>query len=275
VHVPKGKAAPPRYKAATVTSATAPSDIIGTTRDVALGEGWFALESHRGQRFRWAKESASIYVAVLDSAQALLRLVVEPGPGLGAAPLKLEARLPDGTVLGTATVVTKQPVTFALPPEHPRAYVVQLQADGGGKSLSTDSRILNFRAFEVGVERRVDVLPSWAVPGKGFYALERLGGDTFRWVSNDAVISLHPARGDRLSFDVEPGPGVGSKAFTLSVRDGTGKELAAENIASRTTIDLALAGLQGDRIVLHTGDGGETVKTDPRELNFRIFAVER
>jgi len=259
-----------------VASATAPSDIVAETRDVALGEGWFPLETFRGERFRWACDGdVSVHVAVLDSTQALLRLVVEPGPGLGSQPLELAARLKDGTVLGTATIATKQPVTFALPPGSPRAYTVLLRAAGGGKTLSTDTRVLNFRAFEVGVERRVDVLPSWAVPGKGFYPLEHLGGSTFRWVSNDAEILLHATRDDHLAFDVEPGPGVGSKPFALSVRDSTGNERAKINVASRKTVNLALSEFQGDRIVLHTDDGGQTVKTDPRVLNFRVFAVTR
>ena len=258
-----------------MNTANAPSDIVGESRDVALGEGWFPLETHRGQQFRWAKDDAAINVAVLDNAQALLRVVVEPGPGLGHKPLELEARLQDGTTLGRATVAGKGPVTFALPPESPRAHTVLLRAAGGGKTLTTDSRILNFRAFEVAVERRVDVVPSWALPGKGFYALERLGGFTFRWVSNDAEITLHPSHGDVLSFDVEPGPGVSSKEFALSVRDAAGKELMTERIASRTTVHVPLKGLEGDRIVLHTDDGGQAVKTDPRELNFRLFASVR
>lgn len=253
---------------------TSPPDIIGATRDVALGDGWFPLETHRGQHFRWARDRASVEVAVLGSAQAILRVVVEPGPGLGEGPLKLEARLQDGTVLGNATVATKQAVSFALPPENPRAYVVVLRADGGGKTLESDARILNFRAFEVAVERRADVLPSWATPGKGFYTLERLAGDTFRWVSNDAAIALHAARGEALRFDVEPGPGVGSKPFALSIRNTAGEELMVENIASRTTVLVPLTGLRGDRIVLHTDDGGQTVKSDPRVLNFRVFAAE-
>jgi hypothetical protein len=244
-------------------------------RDVALGDGWFPLESHRGQHFRWAKNDATFYLAVLDSTQSLLRLVVEPGPGLGAKPLELKVLLEDGTSLGRATVTSKQVVTFPLPPENPRTYTVLLRATSGGKTLTTDSRILNFRAFEIGVERRADVFPAWAVPGKGFYELEVMGGSKFRWVTNDAEIYLHASRGNTLTFDVEPGPGVGSKKFALSVRNSTGKELASEQIATRTTVHVPLETLEGDRIVLHTDEGGQTVKTDPRVLNFRLFATAR
>lgn len=260
---------------AAVISTTASSDIVGEMRDVALGEGWYPLETFRGQQFRWAQKNATVHVAVLDSTQALLRLVVEPGPGLGAKPLELEALLEDGTALGRATVTSKQPVAFPLPPESPRAHRVLLRAAGGGKTLTSDSRVLNFRAFEVGVERRADVLPSWAVPGKGFYELELMGGSTFRWVSNDGEITVHPSHRDVLSFDVEPGPGVGSKKFTLSVRDSAGTELASEQIASRATVHVPLADFDGDRLVLHTDDGGQTVKTDPRVLNFRLFVATR
>jgi hypothetical protein len=250
-------------------------DIIGPTRDVALGDGWFPLEIYRDHRFRWAENDATVHVAVLDGVQTVLRLVVEPGPGLGHQPLELTALLQDGSVLGRATVTTKQVVTLALPAEYPRAYTVTLRAAGGGKSISTDSRILNFRAFEIALERRPDVFPAWAVPGSGFYPLEQLGGATFRWVSNDAQVALSAGRPAQLVFDVEPGPGVGSKPFLLSVRDAGGAELSSLQIPSRTTVRVPVAGLESDGIVLHTDGGGQVVKTDPRALNFRVFAVQR
>jgi hypothetical protein len=193
-----------------------------------------------------------VNIAVLDSAQTLLRLVVEPGPGLGRKPLKLSAWLEDGTQLGTATVVSKEVVTFPLPPESPRAYRVLLRAEGGGQALKSDGRVLNFRAFEVAAERRVDVLPSWAIPGRGFYALEHMAGSTFRWVSNDAEIALHPARGKQLALDVEPGPGVGSKPFVLLVLDAAAKEIVTQRVASRTIVEVPLGGVEGERIVLRT-----------------------
>lgn len=257
-------------------AALAPTDIVADSRDIALGDGWYALETYRGQRFRWASNDVSVNVAVLDAAQALLQLVVEVGPGLGQDPLELTARLEDGTTLGTAIVKTKAPVSFALPPAFPRAYRVILSVRGGGKKGSyNDPRILNFRAFSIAVEHRPDVMPAWAVPGKGFYGLERFDDATYRWVSNDAEIALHADAGDTLTFDVEPGPGVGSKPFVLHVVDATGRECVAADITSRTTVRVPTSGLGGSRLVLRTDGGGETVANDPRVMNFRVFAPQR
>jgi hypothetical protein len=259
-----------------VTAATVPADIVASTRDVALGDGWFPLESYRGQQFRWAENDVTVNVAVLDSVQTLLVLVVEVGPGLGGNPLELTARLDDGTSLGTVKIKTKGPASFPLPPDSPRAYRVTLSVRGGGKKTGyNDPRILNFRAFSVNLERRVDVLPAWAVPGKGFYVVEQLGDATYRWVSNDAEIALHETSPATLAFDVEPGPGVDSKPFALKVLDADGVTLQTADITSRTTVRVPTAGQAGKRIVLHVDGGGATVPNDPRIMNFRVFAEAR
>jgi len=98
-------------------------------------------------------------------------------------------------------------------------------------SSPNDARILNFRVFEVVVERRSDVMPAWAKPAKGFYPLESHAGSVFRWVGNDAVIGLHSVHGDTLVFDVESGPGLDSKPFTLHVRRPDGADVASQDTA--------------------------------------------
>lgn len=258
-----------------MTSIATPVDILPQTRDVALGENWFPLETYRGQSFRWVDNDAVIHLATLDQDQAMLRIVVEPGPGAGQKPLEISARLSDGTVIRTLSVTSKQSVTFDLPPESPRVFTLTLHCEGGGKAGFSDPRILNFRVFEIALDRRVDVFPAWAKPTKNFYTLEDHAGQRFRWVSNDAVIELHHVRGDELLFDVESGPGMESKPFSLEVKAPDGSTVATAKVGERTEVRIPLAGSDIPSLTLHAEGGGKTVKTDPRVLNFRVFPPAR
>jgi hypothetical protein len=258
-----------------MTSIAAPTDIVPGTRDIALGENWFPLESYRGQSFRWADNDAVIHAATLDSVQSVLRFVVEPGPGMGQKPLEISVRLSDGTELRKATVTSKQAVTIDLPPESPRVFSLVLHAEGGGKASFNDPRTLNFRVFEITLERRSDVFPAWAKPAQNFYPLEHHAGQHFRWVSNDATVELHGVHGGELRFDVESGPGLESKPFTLDIKTPDGTSIASARVGERTTVTVPLGAVAGASVLtLHVEGGGKPLKTDPRVLNFRVFACE-
>jgi hypothetical protein len=257
-----------------MTSIATSSDIIPGSHDIALGERWFPPEQHRGLAFRWVENDAVVHVAALTPLRHALRVVVEPGPGVGLEPFTLSAREPDGTELGSFVVASKQVVTFPLPPERPRVFSITLHAAAGGKSSPNDARVLNFRVFALGVERTSDVFPAWAEPRDGFYALERHAGSEFRWVGGDATIAVHRVHGDTLSFDAESGPGLGSKPFQLLVAGPDGTALAAPEVASRTTVHVPLRALEdGGSLTLHAQGGGRAVTDDPRTLNFRVFAA--
>lgn len=257
-----------------MTSTAASTDIVPGTPDVALGSGWYPLETYRGLSFRWVQNDAVVNVAALEAVQHALRLVVEPGPGVDLKAFELTVNLADGTPLGSATVVSKQVVKFELPPDRPRVFTVLLHAKGGGKPNASDPRILNFRIFEIAVDRTADVFPAWAKPGKGFYSLETQGGQAFRWVSNDGAIALHKVRDAELVFDVESGPGHDSKPFALRVKRPDGKEVVMAQIATRTRVRVPLSGLDDvDALTLHADGGGTMVKGEPRTLNFRVFSA--
>ena len=259
-----------------MTSIAMPSDIIPHTHDIALGDRWFPPEQHRGLAFRWVENDAVVHVAALGPLRHALRVVVEPGPGVGLAPFTLSALLPDGTELGSFVVASKQVVTVSLPPESPRVFSVTLHADAGGRASPNDRRVLNFRVFELCVQRTSDVFPAWADARDGFYALERHAGSEFRWVGGDATIAVHRVHGDTLSFDAESGPGLGSKPFQLQVAGPDGRVLAATEVASRTTVRVPLRALEnGGSLTLRAQGGGRAVTDDPRTLNFRVFAAER
>jgi polysaccharide pyruvyl transferase WcaK-like protein len=248
------------------------SDIVPDRDDIALGEGWYPAELAGGEAFRWVENDAVVHVAALRPVEHALALIVEPGPGVGGRPFELSVRLTDGRELGRVRIASKQPVAFALPPESPRIFSVVLHAVGGGAASPNDPRVLNFRVFDVAVERLADVFPAWATPGQGFYPLERHAGDTFRWVGGDASIAIHPAHGHALTFDVESGPGFASQSFTLQVEGTDGSPIATFEVGSRATVTVPLDGLSaGAGLLLRADGGGRRVDGDPRVLNYRIF----
>ncbi len=112
--------------------------------------------------------------------------------------------------------------------------------------------------------------------GAGWFPLETYAGETFRWVGNDAEVVVERTDARALTFEVEPGPGVGSKPFTLRVLDGAGAEIMAAEVRGRQRIEIPLpAGLGGSAIFrLHADGGGLPTPSDPRTLNFRVFKLE-
>jgi hypothetical protein len=248
-------------------------DIVPPSGDVALGEGWYPLERAGETVFRWVEGRALVHVAALRPVRHVLHLAVEPGPGVGLAPFPLTASLADGRELGTATVAGKQTVRFDLPPESPSLFSVALSASGGGRTSAADPRVLDFRVFAVAVERIADVFPSWAVPAAGFHPLERDGAETFRWIGGEAIVELHPSRRDRLEFDAESGPGMRSRPFRLRVVRPDGTELVDLEVGTRTRVVVPLAiSDRVESIVLRADGGGVTIASDPRNLDFRVFA---
>lgn len=256
--------------------AVARADIVPDSHDVALGAGWFPVERQGSTVFRWVENGAVVHVAALKPLRHNVSLLVEPGPGVRLAPFELTARLADGRLLGAAVVATKQSVSFPLPAESPVVFSIALHAAGGGRLTPHDSRVLNFRVFNVAVERVADVFPAWAQPGEGFYELERHGGATFRWVGGAATIAVRRVRGTDLIFDAEPGPGLGSAPFTLRVTGPDGQDVARVTVASRTTVEVPLARFASETILtLHAEGGARALESgDPRALNFRVFAAE-
>ena len=250
-----------------------PSDIVPESHDVALGAGWYPPETYRGLVFRWVENDAVLHVASLRPVHHTLRIVVEPGPGVGLGPFELSLRDADGGEIGKTIVSSKQVIKFSLPPESPRVFSLTLHAEGGGQASPNDPRVLNFRLFEIAIDRIADVFPAWAVAAKGFYPLETHAGSVFRWVSGDASVAVHRSHGGVLTFDAESGPGLDSKPFTLHVIGPDGSDLCATEIASRTTVVVPLDRVDGAAsLTLRSEGGGRPVKGDPRTLNYRVFA---
>src|SRR5262249_43049055 len=119
---------------------------------------------------------------------------------------------------------------------------LHLHSVGGGMPSPFDPRILNFQVLQccwvdqmeaVVDESRPEHFHFWAEDvyilakkdivtpemglrfGRGWHGFERWDGEPFRWVGNDAGLSiiLPSASAPILSLEVEPGPGVETRPF--------------------------------------------------------------
>jgi hypothetical protein len=254
--------------------ATATSDIVAESDEIALGARWQPVERDGERVFRWVENDAVVHVSALKPMHRTLCVLVEPGPGMGSETLALTARLADGGDLGTVSVPSRQLVCYALPAQVPAVHSIVLHADRGGRVFANDPRVLNFRALDLFVERFADVFPVWAQPARGFYPAERRDGDVYRWACGDATVELASTRGQTLRFGVEPGPGMRSTPFVLRVVGGAREILRAE-LVERTTVDVPLSGLNNvTTLQLQADNGGRLVPGDPRTLDFRVFGAD-
>jgi hypothetical protein len=250
------------------------TDIV-TGNDVALGGGWDRLETYRGENFRWVNNDALIYIATLRRLDYQVQVQIEPGPGVGLRPFTLKA-MTDGELLADVPVKGRQQVSFTIPAGDPKVHALTLRTNDGGKPAPNDPRVLNFRIFKVAVS----VLPGDVIPpkagyrlGTGWYPIESFGGETFRWVNNDAMIEVTGATSAPLELEVEPGPGVELKPFNLVVLDGAGERLTTLSIKGRERIRIPMPADSKPPISirLHVDGGGKTVSQDARVMNFRVF----
>ncbi len=253
-------------------------DIFRSGDPVALvGTGWFEPETFKGDTFRWVSNDARLNVARLRSTPLIVKLLVEPGPGLGLKPFELKVLDAASHPVATLKVAGRQFVSFELPGGKPGVDCLTLHLDEGGKPAHGDSRILNFRVFKI----EVASAPSEIVPidlglklGSGWYPLETFAGKTFRWAGNESVVEVeNPQKVGSLRLDIEPGPGVGSRPFKLSVVEGSGAQLVEIDVHERQHVSIPLPDTSGAaKLRLKVKGGGLSVPGDARILNFRAFS---
>ncbi len=112
--------------------------------------------------------------------------------------------------------------------------------------------------------------------GAGWYPLETYGGQTFRWANNDARLLIRGAITNRskLVLDVVPGPGEAQGVGNLHLLDDKGHALGSAAIPGRRRVTFVLRASSGpSTYILHIDRGGALTPSDPRILNFRVFAV--
>ncbi len=158
-----------------------------------------------------------------------------------------------------------------------QSHLIRLNARGGTFRLATDG----MRVLE---ENDIASLTGALKLGAGWFQREMSGEEPFRWVDNDAELIISPPRMSPanssgatqarvLVLDVEPGPGVNMSPFLLELRDASGKYLSEIRVKRRSIVTFALPKPEGQeiRVVLHTRDGGNRIRSDLRTLNFRLF----
>lgn len=244
--------------------ADAAVDVTASGTVLALGKGWYPLETARGRRFRWCSERAEFRLAVLDAARYTFELEVEAGPGVAFRPFLLSVFDDDGKPVQSARVIGRERIALTVGVLPPGIHRFSLRCEGGGARLSDDPRALEYRVFAFhAIRAEPDVTPPAVRLLAGWYALETYNGETFRWVNNDAVLSV-PSGQPPFELLVESGPGFDYGPFRLDLRGAARASLAVER-RTALTIDGA-----GD-YTLHVEGGGKRAPRDHRMLNFRVL----
>ncbi len=131
--------------------AGARADILESPRTLRLAEGWYEREEWEGQVFRWVANDAVFVAQPARSGDQKLMIEVEPGPGFGPAPFVLKVVDREGRQVDAAEVHTRQTVQLFLPLAVGQQNTFALHVSGGGKRVGSDTRILNFRVFKLGL----------------------------------------------------------------------------------------------------------------------------
>ena len=263
-------------------------DVVTDGNGIWRGDNWYPLEKQNGNTFRWVNNNAEILVSP-ETGGADLLIDLEPGPSLGGQALKLEARDSGGHVLLKKDVAHRETVHLRLDSQFQKAAglsTISLHSLNGGGAIAGDTRTLNFRVFRAGLQAAAaksapanDVAAATDVIqlGANWYPQESMGADHFRWVDNDAVISISDPRAlaKGLTIELEPGPGIKKKPMVLQVLDSTGRQVQAVEVTGRQTVNVfpPVTAKKPLEYRLHVDGGGQKISSDPRILNFRVFNI--
>jgi hypothetical protein len=187
-----------------------------------------------------------------------------------------------GKNVASTNVVGHERVSFQLPAATDTTY--ELHADGGGKPTPKENRILNFRVFAVddrpsAVVAIPDIVSGSDVSlGANWGVLEQFAGQTFRWVGNDAVITVAAAApgSKSLLIDLSAGPAVESPSdFALVLQDASGKAVQTQHVKGVGSASFTLPLRKGaNTFRLHVASTGQGTKSDKRVLSFRVFKLK-
>jgi Polysaccharide biosynthesis enzyme WcbI len=112
-----------------------------------------------------------------------------------------------------------------------------------------------------------------------WHPFEYWAGDTFRWVSHSATITLLAVKDgiERLDLDLEPGPGAAELPLQFDVVDKAGGRLLTTSLHGRqtVTVDVPVQANQKSRLRILARNGGRAIPGDPRILDFRVFRIDR
>jgi hypothetical protein len=125
----------------------AQEDISEAGCGIVLGRGWYEPSQYFGHLFRWVSNDAELILKPPSDEARVLALELEPGPGVGNGPLQLQILNEAGETLGENLISgrTFVRISCAFPAAVTR--VLRLRVMNGGRFVSNDPRVMNFRVF--------------------------------------------------------------------------------------------------------------------------------
>uniref|UniRef100_E6Q5U0 Uncharacterized protein n=1 Tax=mine drainage metagenome TaxID=410659 RepID=E6Q5U0_9ZZZZ len=110
--------------------------------------------------------------------------------------------------------------------------------------------------------------------GSGWYAFQHFKGLAFRWADNDAEFTACPTAAHRtVSMLIQPGPGVGSRPFQMTVSGNQGDSLTTMVNGVKPVRIAIRKGATAETFVLHARSKNLPTPHDPRVLNYRALVI--
>lgn len=123
-------------------------DLAPAGAGILFGAGWYPVERYTAQEpFRWAGEQAEVVLEKTPERSACLLMDLEPGPGIGSQPLKLEVLTEDNRQLALLTIVRRGLLRLSLAYPPPRCVLFRARSDS--LPVGNDPRVLTFRVFRL------------------------------------------------------------------------------------------------------------------------------
>lgn len=251
---------------------------INPINGVFLGPGWYPVEHYNGETFRWANNDPEI-TACPDAADRTLAMMIEPGPGIGAKTARITITGNRGDQ-STASITGRQFAKVNIVKGAPGETFSIHAASHNLPSPHGDRRTLNFRILEATLGFSTASCPNDVARdgslriGSGWYAYETYNGDTFRWVNNDAHMTLAAAQPKPFSVQLEvaPGPSLGGAPLLLRITGANDASASSAPVRTRQVVDIKLpAQPAGAKLTISTHSKNVPAPHDKRTLNFQVF----
>ncbi len=223
----------------------------------------------------WVAEESFLYLQ--QPAQGVPLSVRVMTPALGQPSASLRVLVDDKLVAHSMLRSGENEVRVILkgPPDRRR---IDLRFNGAVSLPAPDSRMVSAQIKFVGFpgERENDIADPPIAIGENWYPFEKFGDDTFRWVDNDArvTLSVPEEQSGELAIEFEPGPGMAGRPVSLSLILPSRATYKVPSVSGRKVIRVPLKLKAGPNyLALQADGGGATIATDPRKLNFRVFRM--
>ncbi len=131
------------------SSWTVESDVISAGGNIAIGTGWYGIETWQGQHFRWMGKSGEIALApvIATKENGTLTIDMEPGPGTGGNPAQIRLEDRDGNLVDKINLTNRMHGDLVISALALKKQPLKLRVSNGGTKISGDPRLLDLRVF--------------------------------------------------------------------------------------------------------------------------------